>query len=90
MLQLFKSLRLGPVFHNRISYYNEKPVHCKKNSPPSLQLEKVCTQEQRPSTSKNKISMFYYLFNEKEHDTGGTHCFLHLLLLLIFLFLLSS
>ena len=40
---------------NKKSHHNEKPLHCKKSSPHSPQLEKACMQQQSPSTTKNKF-----------------------------------
>ena len=52
--QLLKPERLEPELHNKRSPCYEKPTHHNESGPHSLQLEKARTQEQRPSTIKNK------------------------------------
>ena len=46
---------LEPLLHDKRSHCNEKPEHRSQNNPRSLQLEKVCTQQVRPSAAKNKL-----------------------------------
>ena len=53
--QLLKLLRLEPVLRNKRSHLNEKPAHPNEEEPPSLQLEKACSQQQRPNAAKNKL-----------------------------------
>ena len=52
--QLLKPERLEPVLLNKRSHCYEKPTHHNASSRHLLQLEKARTQEQRPSTIKNK------------------------------------
>ena len=54
---------LEPVLHKR-SHHNEKPVHRKKSSPCSPQLEKARMQQWRPNAAKiNKLI-------KKKSDSG--------------------
>ena len=54
MPQVLKPVRLESVLLNKRSHCNEEPAHPTKSSPRSPQLEKACTQQQRPNTAKNK------------------------------------
>ena len=54
VLQLLKLIHLRPVFCNKRTHHNEKPVHHKQRVAPHLPwLEKAHTQQQRPSETKN-------------------------------------
>ena len=51
--QLLKPTCLEPMLHKR-NHRKEKPTHRYEEWPRSLQPEKALTQQQRPSTAKNK------------------------------------
>ena len=44
---------------NKRSHHNEKPAHHNKELLHSLQLEKACVQQQRPSATKIKFFFFF-------------------------------
>ena len=53
--ELLNPPHLGPVLCNRGSHHNEKPVHCDKEQPRSLQLEKSsCSSEDPVQLNINK------------------------------------
>ena len=52
--QLLKPTHLEPVLHKKRSHSNGSPCITVK-SPCSLQLAKACTQQQRPSATKEKL-----------------------------------
>ena len=54
MLQLLKPMCLKPVLYNKRSHCNEKSCTATKSGPCSLQLEKVCTRQPRPSAAIKK------------------------------------
>ena len=45
---------LEAMLCNKRTHHHEKSAHCNEEYPRSLQLEKACTQQQRPNTAKNK------------------------------------
>ena len=53
-LKLLKPVCLEPVFPVREAIAVRSPCTAMKSSPLLLQLEKACSQQQRPSTAKNK------------------------------------
>ena len=55
-LQLPKPMCLEPVLRNMRSHGNEKQCTAMKSGPCSLQPEKACTQQRRPSAVKYKIN----------------------------------
>ena len=69
------SLRAYSPCSTTRSHHSEKPVHHNESSPHSPQLEKACTQQQRPNAAKNKKTQqfpcpwfafqnsYFFLFN---------------------------
>ena len=56
VLQLLKSVYLGPVLRNKRSHHNVKPCTATKSGPHLLQLEKAGAKQRIPSVAKTKIS----------------------------------
>ena len=52
--QLLKPTRLEPMLCNKRSHRKRSPCTATKSSPPPLQLEKACTQQQGPNAAKEK------------------------------------
>ena len=58
---------------NKRSHFNEKPAHHKRAGPArSPQLEKAHTQQQRPSTAKNKLLFIIVFSHQVESDSFAT------------------
>ena len=54
-----KTLTIKPVLCNKRSHRNEKPVRHNSRLVPTLQLEKACTKQWRPSAVKNKYIYYF-------------------------------
>ena len=59
--QLLKPVHLEPMLHNQRSHLHTTM----KSSPCLLQLEKACTEQQRPNAAKIYIYIYIYFFRSK-------------------------